>query len=139
MLRKRPVITMTAETYQFFTGAGSFCGNFGELEMMMDPTILLNGIAPAQMMAQAMAGETRAPLTDEARLLAAAQALEAGFLSEMLKAAGIGETPGQFGGGAGEDHFASFLRDAQAKEMVAAGGLGLAQSLFEAMLVRPDA
>lgn len=63
----------------------------------------------------------------------AAQELEANFLAEMLKAAGLGKTPEAFGGGSGEDQFASFLRLEQAREMVNAGGIGLAQSLFEAM------
>lgn len=62
-----------------------------------------------------------------------AQKLEASFLSEMLKAAGLGETRESFGGGIGEDQFSSFLRDAQASEMVRQGGIGLAQSLFEAL------
>lgn len=68
-----------------------------------------------------------------APLRAVAQKLEAAFLSEMLKAAGVGKTPDSFGGGAGEEHFASFLRDAQASEMVRAGGIGLAESLFQAL------
>ncbi len=69
----------------------------------------------------------------DSRLMAAAQALEAGFLSEMLKAVNLNTQPGAFGGGQGEEQFQSFLRDAQAKHMVEAGGIGLAQSLFEAM------
>jgi len=101
----------------------------------MEPTIPMTGLAPALR----AAADSGAPLTDEARLRAAAESLEAGFLSEMLKATGIGTTPTAFGGGAGEDHFASFLRDAQAQQMVAAGGIGLAESLFEAMMVRRDA
>ena len=75
---------------------------------------------------------------DDARLLEAAQKLEAGFLAEMLKSAGLGAVPEQFGGGAGEEHFASFMVEAQAREMVQAGGIGLAQSLFEAMKARED-
>lgn len=63
----------------------------------------------------------------------AADALEAQFLSEMLKSAGLGETPESFGGGIGEDQFASFLRTEQATAMVRAGGIGLAESIFEAM------
>jgi len=101
----------------------------------MEPIIPMTGLAPAL---QAATGPG-APLTEEARLRAAAQSLEAGFLSEMLKAAGIGATPNAFGGGAGEDHFSSFLRDAQARQMVEAGGIGLAESLFEAMMVRGNA
>ncbi|WP_457774790.1 rod-binding protein [Phycobium rhodophyticola] len=54
----------------------------------------------------------------DSKIMAAAQNLEATFLSEMLKAAGFGKSRGAFGGGAGEDQFASFLRDAQAQEMV---------------------
>ncbi len=63
----------------------------------------------------------------------AAQKIEAAFLSEMLKAAGVGKSPDSFGGGAGEEQFASFLRDAQAEKMVHAGGIGLAAALFQAL------
>jgi len=68
------------------------------------------------------------------KIMEVAQALEAQFLSEMLKSAGVGEIPTEFGGGLGEDQFASFLRDEQAKQMTQAGGIGLAQSLFDAMM-----
>jgi len=71
-------------------------------------------------------------------LMQAARELEATFLAEMLKAAKLGETPGSFGGGAGEEQFASFLRLEQARAMVDAGGIGLAESLFEAMKERAD-
>jgi Rod binding domain-containing protein len=74
--------------------------------------------------------------TREDQLMAVAQSLEAAFLSEMLKSAGIGETLEEFGGGAGEDQFASFLRDEQAKQMTQAGGIGLAQSMFDAMIAK---
>lgn len=63
----------------------------------------------------------------------AAQELEANFLAEMLKSAGIGKTPEGFGGGAGEDQFASFMRMEQAREMSANGGIGLAESIFDAL------
>lgn len=63
----------------------------------------------------------------------AAEKMEAVFLSEMLKTAGVGKSPDGFGGGAGEDQFASFLRDAQAEVMVRAGGIGLAETLFQAL------
>jgi len=76
------------------------------------------------------------PMTDDARLMAAAQKLEATFLSEMLKSAGFDASAGAFGGGAGEDHFASYLRDAQASDIAKSGGIGLAESLFNAMKAR---
>lgn len=72
------------------------------------------------------------PRTDDA-LWAAATALEAQFLAEMLAAAGLGATSEEFGGGAGEDQFASFLRLEQAKGMARQGGIGLAESIFDAM------
>ncbi len=68
------------------------------------------------------------------QIMDVAQALEASFLAEMLKSAGLGETPDGFGGGAGEDQFASFLREEQAKQMTQAGGIGLAEALFDAMV-----
>jgi len=74
----------------------------------------------------------------DAKLRDAARELEANFLAEMLKSAGVGKTPDAFGGGAGEEQFASFLRLEQAREMVNAGGIGLAQSLFEALKERAD-
>jgi peptidoglycan hydrolase FlgJ len=79
-----------------------------------DP-FLKNGIAP------------------DASLRAAAEAMEAGFLAEMLKQSGLGAAPEGFGGGAGEDQFASFLRQEQAAAMVRAGGIGLANSIYNAL------
>ncbi len=67
----------------------------------------------------------------DSRLREVARDLEASFLSEMLKHTGLGQTRHSFGGGAGEDQFSSLLIDAQAKAMVDAGGVGLAESIFE--------
>ncbi len=69
----------------------------------------------------------------DAALFEVAQKLETVFLSEMLASAGFGEPRGSFGGGAGESQFASFLREAQAGEMVKRGGIGLAETLFHAL------
>jgi Rod binding domain-containing protein len=63
----------------------------------------------------------------------AAQELEATFLAEMLKSAGVGETPEAFGGGAGEDQFASMLRLEQARQLAATGGIGLAEAIFNSL------
>ena len=68
----------------------------------------------------------------------AATELEASFLEQMLKAAGLGETPEAFGGGAGEDQFASFMRREHARAMAEAGGVGLAEQIFHAMKDRAD-
>ncbi|MGB7319050.1 MAG: rod-binding protein [Planktotalea sp.] len=69
----------------------------------------------------------------DAALMEAAQDLEAAFLSEMLQSAGLVKTSESFGGGAGEEQFGSFLVQEQAKYIVKGGGIGLAQSLFEAL------
>lgn len=74
--------------------------------------------------------------SNEAALRTAAQKLEAAFLAEMLKSAGLGESRDAFGGGAGEDQFSSFLVQAQAEKMVEAGGIGLAEALFESLKER---
>ena len=66
----------------------------------------------------------------------AAKKLEATFLAQMLKSAGMGQAQDSFGGGVGEEQFASFLLDAQAEKMVEAGGIGLAEQLFEALKER---
>lgn len=71
-------------------------------------------------------------------LMKKAQELEASFLSEMLGHAGLDTPSTDFGGGIGEDQFSSFLRAEQAKAMVAKGGIGLAQHLFEALSQRAN-
>ena len=69
-------------------------------------------------------------------LFKVAQELEASFLTEMLTSAGLGEARKSFGGGVGEDQFSSFLIREQAKTMVNAGGIGLAESIYESLIER---
>lgn len=69
----------------------------------------------------------------EAQLRAKAREMEAAFLAEMLRHSGLQAQQGQFGGGIGEEQFASFMREAQARAIVAAGGIGLAEPLFRAL------
>lgn len=71
-------------------------------------------------------------------LRAAAEKLEATFIAEMLKSAGLGESRTGFGGGAGEDQFSSFLVQEQAEQMVRAGGIGLAESIYDALKERQN-
>lgn len=59
--------------------------------------------------------------------------LETAFLSEMLGHAGLDAASGAFSGGMGEEQFASFLREEQARGIVAQGGIGLAEQLYRAM------
>lgn len=77
------------------------------------------------------------PLTDrQAALHTQAARLETAFLSQMLANAGLDRATESMGGGADAAQFASFLRDAQAEAMVRAGGLGLTESLFRALMAR---
>ncbi len=81
---------------------------------------------------------TPAQISDDATLREAAIALEASFLAEMLKSAGLGEKRVSYGGGAGEDQFSSFLVQEQAKQISRAGGIGLAETIFQAMKASDD-
>lgn len=73
------------------------------------------------------------PIAPRSDFRVAAERLEASFLAEMLRSAGVGEQENTMSGGIGESQFASFHREALAREMVARGGIGLAD-IFEASL-----
>lgn len=79
-----------------------------------------------------------APDQRDATLRAAATELEAGFLAEMLQHAGLGAMKGSFGGGVGEEQFNSFLVREQAAQLAQRGGIGLAETIFEAMKLRME-
>ncbi|GFE64422.1 rod-binding protein [Litoreibacter roseus] len=81
---------------------------------------------------------TPAPLSPDKteQLREIAKDLEASFLSEMLKSAGLGEARDSFGGGIGEEQFSSFLREQHAQMLVETGGIGLAETLFNALKER---
>ena len=76
------------------------------------------------------------PVSRNPKLMAAAERLEASFLAEMFKASGVGEPRKTMGGGAGEDHFSSLLVQEYANATVAGGGIGLAESIYQAMVER---
>ncbi|MCX7286986.1 MAG: rod-binding protein [Rhodobacterales bacterium] len=73
------------------------------------------------------------PLRRQDPLMAKAEEMEAAFLAEMLGHTGLDRMEGDFGGGEGEGQFASFLRQEQARLMVAKGGIGLAEMIFKSM------
>ncbi len=77
---------------------------------------------------------TRPKPDQSAVLMEKAKELETAFLAEMLGHAGIdADATSSFSGGHGEEQFASFLRQEQARMMVDKGGIGLAEALFRAM------
>ncbi|NVO57665.1 rod-binding protein [Rhodobacteraceae bacterium B1Z28] len=89
------------------------------------------------MQVSALPSVVQTPTTSD-RLQAAAVELEAAFLAEMLKSAGLGKTRQSFGGGAGEDQFASFLVQQQAQQLAQSGGVGLSEILFKSMMEKTN-
>jgi len=65
--------------------------------------------------------------------------LEAAFLTEMLTHTGLGARSDTFGGGAGEDTFSSFLTQEYARLLAERGGVGLSETIFEALVARDRA
>jgi Rod binding domain-containing protein len=72
----------------------------------------------------------------EAALRETARAFEASFLAEMLTHAGMAESAPGFDGGPGEEAFRGMMVAEQARLMTEAGGIGLAETIFRAMLKR---
>lgn len=85
------------------------------------------------------APDPAADATSETRLRVAARDLEATFLAEMLRAAGFGKPMDAFGGGAGEEQFASLLVTEHARALAAQGGLGLSEHIYRALVERANA
>jgi peptidoglycan hydrolase FlgJ len=78
------------------------------------------------------------PTASDGELRKAAIALEASFLAEMLRFTGLSKAPDSFGGGAGESQFSSFLVRAQAEQIARSGGVGLAETFFNALKEKQD-
>jgi len=74
-----------------------------------------------------------APSARDPELWRLAKSLESTFLSEMLGAAGLGQTSEEFSGGIGEEQFSSFLNQQRAAAMVEKGGIGLAESIYRSI------
>ena len=108
-----PVLAFRA--YRMFTEVAQFWSRTEPGAIMIQP------------LATALQPTARTPLRE------AAEKLESAFLAEMLKSAGLGQTSSAFGGGIGEEQFASFLVQAQADKLVEAGGIGLVETIVTAL------
>ena len=83
----------------------------------------------------APATPTPAEIAKRAAIAKASKDFESSFLSVMLgQMFKDVNTSAPFGGGPGEDAFKSFMSDAMAKQMVKAGGIGLASTVQKEML-----
>ena len=67
---------------------------------------------------------------------AAANEFEAVFLAEMLSHTSLADTSETFGGGAGEDAFGSMLTREWANQLTARGGIGLSETIYQALAAR---
>jgi hypothetical protein len=124
-----------AEAYQAFTelcDKPRNCSKLTRLSMADSTHGATGALPPGAALRPSRAAEEAA----REAMREAARAFEAAFLAEMLKHAGLGETPDAFGGGVGEDQFASLMREAQARHMAESGGIGIAEQVFEAMIAR---
>ena len=84
-----------------------------------------------------LAGTAASPTStaDRERMRQTAEEFEATFLSQMMKPMFEGlKTDGPFGGGEAEGQWRSFMLDAMAKKTVAAGGIGLADTVMAEMI-----
>lgn len=82
-------------------------------------------------------GVARAPVrTHETApaLWTAARRLEATFLSQMLESAGVGEQTNSLSGSPEQGYFAPFQRQVLAESMQRAGGIGLAEKIFQSLV-----
>jgi Rod binding domain-containing protein len=70
----------------------------------------------------------------QAKAAKVAHDFEASFLQVMLGEMFKGVSAGQFGGGAGEDAFKSFLTDSFAQTLAKHGGVGLSKPLTHELL-----
>jgi peptidoglycan hydrolase FlgJ len=103
--------------------------------MEIQPVTHPGGAAKPARSASGPAGEAVPPgmAAGDTAARDAARAFEATYIAEMLKHTGLNASPDAFGGGAGEDAFASFLNEEYARLLAARGGIGLAERIFEAI------
>jgi Rod binding domain-containing protein len=101
---------------------------------MTDASLSPAAVSP-QLLAGAPAQTSAAELAKRGQISATAQKFEASFLSSMLQQMFDGvETAAPFGGGPSETMFRSFLTEAMSKQVVKAGGLGIAAHVEREML-----
>jgi Rod binding domain-containing protein len=90
---------------------------------------------PTQLVTASPAPTSAAELAKRGKIHDTAQSFEASFLSSMMQEMFEGtEASAPFGGGPGETMFRSVLTEAMAKQVVKAGGVGIAASVEREML-----
>lgn len=87
-------------------------------------------LANFQFSMQPASARAAATSDDDKALRDVARQFEAAFLAEMLKAAKIGETGGEFTGGFGEETFRSFMTREYANALSEQNAFGLAEKVY---------
>jgi len=96
---------------------------------------LTAAVVPPSLAQPQTAAQSAAELAKRGQIKQTAQKFESSFLSVMLQQMFEGsEVSAPFGGGPGEQMFKSFLTDAMANKMTAAGGIGVAAAVQREML-----
>jgi flagellar protein FlgJ len=90
----------------------------------------------AQTAPQAHAHARSTSAAHPTKLVDTAKAFEVAILTDLLRAAGAEHTRTEFGGGVGEEQFASLLLEAQVEHIVLAGGLGFAEMVLRSVLTQ---
>jgi peptidoglycan hydrolase FlgJ len=124
---------MRAKPYDFFTARPQGPADATRPE---DPAMDLPAIGALSAANPAATPAGPAPSRAEQMAHKAATDFEASFLAEMLRYGGLNAMPDGFGGGAGEEAFASLLTDEYARLLAERGGIGLAEQVFEAIKQR---
>ncbi|MBR7158090.1 MAG: rod-binding protein [Alphaproteobacteria bacterium] len=92
-------------------------------------------LSGSEILASARATNTPSPSADWQKARKTADDFEAFFLTQTLEQMFSGlETDGMFGGGDAEKIWRSFLLDEYGKQMVKAGGIGMADEVMNYML-----
>lgn len=103
---------------------------------MADPVFIMRSAPPAKLPLPGTGLEATLPPDQVAKAKQAAQTFEAmaigQFLAPMFNTVDLSKTP--FGGGQGEETWKPMLTEEIAKEITAAGGIGIAGSVLQEML-----
>lgn len=110
----------------------------GDAQFMMDP-LRVGAPVLGDGAGDDLFGGSDLRAREDARMREVAQDFEAVFVTEMLKAAKIGESQGSFTGGHGEQAFVSLLQREYAYALTEQNAFGLAEQIYTQLRRRADA
>jgi len=98
------------------------------------------GLKPIDLIVAGHQAAAPRPTSNQANARKAAQDFEAVFLKQMFEQMYTGiEGDGPFGGSGAGGVWRSFLTDAYAKSFARAGGIGIADAVYQTLLVQQEA